>query len=512
MTVWLLYAVAVTLAFGAAATLLEAVVITRGGAARLLWLAALTASVVTGVLAPVLLPSAPTATAWGDVVAVSGITGAGDVARPGSSWSVFATGIRPRLDAVLPVVWLASSLLFGVNLLVATGRARGLRRTGRIRRLGGVRIVQDAPAGPAAAGVLRPWILLPQWTRSLPRRQHRLMLAHEVEHVRTGDPGMRLAAGLLVALMPLNPGAWWMRRRLDAAMELDCDARVLRRCGRAADYARLLLDMATRRQALHAVGAVQLTGNLERRVLAMTRPALERPGSKLRVMAAAAVIATLSLLDMPSPPWVGQSASRLTGALHGTVVDSSGAPVAAAGIASVIPVAASDTATTPPPAPLRSRVAQSQPAVEEAAAPGGSSARPSEGAGTPVPAASDAARSEVLPVGPSQPFSTNTTVGPPTPTPVPLPAPQPFSTGPAVVAGRVRDANGVAVARAHIRVVGTRRSTVSDREGRYLLHLGRQDTYSLTISAPGFRDAEASALQLPAGHSVLDLVMDRQLH
>lgn len=51
---------------------------------------------------------------------------------------------------------------------------------------------------------------------------------------------------------------------------------------------------------------------------------------KLRPIAGAAVIAALALLDMPSAPVAGQSTGPLTGALIGTVVDSSGAPVAAA--------------------------------------------------------------------------------------------------------------------------------------------------------------------------------------
>jgi hypothetical protein len=62
----------------------------------------------------------------------------------------------------------------------------------------------------------------------------------------------------------------------------------------------------------------------------MTRSALNPAVVTIRAMAATAVMATLALLHVPSAPALGQRASPLTGTLVGTVVDSSGTPVAAA--------------------------------------------------------------------------------------------------------------------------------------------------------------------------------------
>jgi hypothetical protein len=62
----------------------------------------------------------------------------------------------------------------------------------------------------------------------------------------------------------------------------------------------------------------------------MTRLGLNRHGINVRAVAAAAVIATLSLLGASSAPLVGQEADRPTAVLMGTVLDPRGAPVAAA--------------------------------------------------------------------------------------------------------------------------------------------------------------------------------------
>jgi hypothetical protein len=64
----------------------------------------------------------------------------------------------------------------------------------------------------------------------------------------------------------------------------------------------------------------------------MTRSAIGRPAMRLRAIAVTAVFAVLALMDMPSARLVGQNAGPLTGALLGTVVDSSGTPVAAASV------------------------------------------------------------------------------------------------------------------------------------------------------------------------------------
>ena len=89
--------------------------------------------------------------------------------------------------------------------------------------------------------------------------------------MRARDPLLLAAGCLAVALVPWNQAAWWMLRRLRAAVEMDCDARVLRRGARRHAYGTLLVEMAGRGPGL-SLGAPALAGppsTLERRLRAM---------------------------------------------------------------------------------------------------------------------------------------------------------------------------------------------------------------------------------------------------
>jgi beta-lactamase regulating signal transducer with metallopeptidase domain len=180
----------------------------------------------------------------------------------------------PALGRTLAGVWAGSSLaalLLGAATLFRYGAAR--RRWPR-REVCGVPVRVSPSAGPAVLGLLRPEIVVPAWLVALPEEEQRAAVLHEEEHVRARD-GWTLAAGwLAVALVPWNPVAWWLWRRLRLAVELDCDARVLRHdVGRRA-YGTMLIDMAGRGSGL-PLGVPALAGSpttLERRLIAMTAP------------------------------------------------------------------------------------------------------------------------------------------------------------------------------------------------------------------------------------------------
>ena len=57
--------------------------------------------------------------------------------------------------------------------------------------------------------------------------QRRLLLLHELLHVRRGDHLVRWFAVAVLALYWWNPAAWWAVRRLQNAEEECCDANVL---------------------------------------------------------------------------------------------------------------------------------------------------------------------------------------------------------------------------------------------------------------------------------------------
>ena len=135
----------------------------------------------------------------------------------------------------------------GIALALAGGVARQRRRVrgGRRGRVDGVDVVVTSTDGPAVCGFIDPRIVVPAWLLDRPEAERRLVLRHEAEHVAARDPLLSAAMLLVVCVVPWNPLLWYQFRRLRLAIEIDCDARVLRR-GDAREYGRLLVDVADR--------------------------------------------------------------------------------------------------------------------------------------------------------------------------------------------------------------------------------------------------------------------------
>lgn len=149
-------------------------------------------------------------------------------------------------ERVLLVVGLLST---AVVLLLILNSIRSLRRARahwRPEVVEGIPVLISDRVGPAALGVLRGAIVVPEWVLSLEERYRHLLLLHESEHLRAGDPRLLLAALLAVAVMPWNPAIWWQFLRLRQALELDCDARVLRVEPDLRGYGLLLLEVGRR--------------------------------------------------------------------------------------------------------------------------------------------------------------------------------------------------------------------------------------------------------------------------
>ncbi|MBN8740540.1 MAG: hypothetical protein BGP24_21740 [Lysobacterales bacterium 69-70] len=139
-----------------------------------------------------------------------------------------------RTAAALPAadpapVWFAPWLAGCIALLVlqALQHRNFLRRSGARRRRGRL---YAAAAGPCVSGLWRPVILLPaDFRERFDRRERRLVLAHEIAHLRGGDLFATALAALLRALFWFNPLLHVALHRFRLDQELACDARVLAR-------------------------------------------------------------------------------------------------------------------------------------------------------------------------------------------------------------------------------------------------------------------------------------------
>src|SRR5690606_39266273 len=108
-------------------------------------------------------------------------------------------------------------------------------------------VLLSADIGPAVVGMRRARIVMPAWVLGIDRELRRLLLLHEREHMRARDPQLLLAGLMLVAVLPWNPFVWLQFLRLRLAIEVDCDARVLRTSRDARGYGALLLEVGRQR-------------------------------------------------------------------------------------------------------------------------------------------------------------------------------------------------------------------------------------------------------------------------
>src|SRR5262249_13025835 len=133
-----------------------------------------------------------------------------------------------RSDRLLTTVWM------GMTVAVIAYFAGGMllliwmRRRWRPQRILGVDVLVSQRTGPALVGAVSPAIVVPEWALEMDASQLSLMLRHEEEHRRVGDAQLLAAAQMVLMVMPWNVALWWQILRLRAAVELDCDARVLR--------------------------------------------------------------------------------------------------------------------------------------------------------------------------------------------------------------------------------------------------------------------------------------------
>ncbi|HVX63130.1 MAG TPA: M56 family metallopeptidase [Pirellulales bacterium] len=160
------------------------------------------------------------------------------------------------------VLWAAGGLLSLVPLAVGLWQLAGLRRRSQVvgdhrwltllaelrRQLALHRRVQlrqsESALAPLTWGALRPVVLVPCEAGAWPDKRRRLVLLHELAHVRRWDWLAQLLAHVACAVYWFNPLVWLAARQMRIERERACDDIVLSSGARASDYARELLSLA----------------------------------------------------------------------------------------------------------------------------------------------------------------------------------------------------------------------------------------------------------------------------
>jgi beta-lactamase regulating signal transducer with metallopeptidase domain len=196
-------------------------------------------------------------------------------------------GIRRMLRAARPL----ETPAWRDRLDVAAGEI-GCRREVRLFTSGDLAV-------PVTCGLLSPAIVVPETARGWDDARARVVLLHELAHIRRHDCLVHLVAQCAVAIHWMNPLAWVAASRLRSERERACDDLVLGAGTSGPAYAEHLLDIA--RDATRVPGpaapalAMARPSELEGRLLAVLDRNLPRATAGRHAVIAAIFVAVTAV-------------------------------------------------------------------------------------------------------------------------------------------------------------------------------------------------------------------------
>jgi beta-lactamase regulating signal transducer with metallopeptidase domain len=231
------------------------------------------------------------------------------------------------VGALVRVLWLALGLLKLGLIARSTSPISEHESTELVRTLSSqlglgrrVRLVKSsASTMPLTWGWVRPVVLMPGGAGGWPDERRRVVLLHELAHVKRLDCLTQQLAQLACTLYWFNPLTWWASMRMRVERELACDDLVLLSGVRPSDYAGHLLAVARERRSSRRVTTVAVAmargTNLECRLRAIldieaTPQRLSPRTTACVLVAAAAVVVSLACVRLEA------EASEATGRPH----------------------------------------------------------------------------------------------------------------------------------------------------------------------------------------------------
>ncbi len=231
------------------------------------------------------------------------------------------------LPALLAVLAWVLGVVFGVGRLSA-GWAAARRLVGRATpmpgdaegavrelsaRLGIARpvrvLLSDALTVPVNCGLFRPVILLPAAACDWTDDRLRVVLLHELAHVRRWDYASLLATEAARAMYWMNPLVWMAARSANVELERACDDEVIRAGTRSVEYAEHLYEIAASLAGIRAPrGALAMAqpSTLRARVGAILAGRMNRSPIGFRAVAGATTVALLVGVPLSSLRLLGE--------------------------------------------------------------------------------------------------------------------------------------------------------------------------------------------------------------
>jgi TonB family protein len=293
----MLYSVAVGVPMLLGAAAIASVLRRHGKPERGIWLGGLTLAVGLPVLGLLQSLWSPSVTSSLPIPEPTGVIGLPAVVAlpPGPA----ALG----LSEILLGAWLLGSALLALRWMMGALRLAKAGRSWHRTTLDGVPVWMTDRLGPAVAGVVRPRVLVPPWLVSMPPQRRSLVLLHEQEHIRAGDPWLMVLSRLAPVLAPWNPVIWVLASRVRRAIELDCDRRVLRQRPDVRAYGTTLIEVSSRDSGrLVALAAFAETeAPLRNRILTMTTPSRTVSVLALLTSMVLGVVLLVAAFEIPIP-------------------------------------------------------------------------------------------------------------------------------------------------------------------------------------------------------------------
>ena len=221
----------------------------------------------------------------------------------GAAWGLIALFLLARLAAGLGrFARLASGAAETTDLgwLTDLGRASAALRIHRLVRL----MKSDRVQVPMTAGLLEPVVLLPEGASRWSAERRRMVLLHELAHVKRLDWLSLLVSEIAASIWWFHPLAWVALRAARQEAEKAADDLVVRAGERPSVYARHLVEIArSLRSPLGAVTAMPMAGggNLESRLRSLLGARGRKPSSAAGRVASIGLAAAALALAMVRP-------------------------------------------------------------------------------------------------------------------------------------------------------------------------------------------------------------------
>ena len=235
------------------------------------------------------------------------------------------------------LVWFAGGILCLAWYLVTHAGVRSIVRQARpadgewARLLGGVsneldvrrsvRLLEsDRLKAAITVGILDPVVVLPTDCDQWPASRRRLVLSHELAHVKRWDTLTETFALFATILHWFNPLVWFAVKRMRIERETDCDNAVLRTGVKPSDYAELLMniaaDLSASARPAWQLSTISQSSNVKDRLMDILNQQVNRKSGSRRSAILTGILALSLVLPISTSSFWNTASSQTTDKSH----------------------------------------------------------------------------------------------------------------------------------------------------------------------------------------------------